>query len=154
MIPATSASPATSRWVALDRTVVPLSTGDQASKRKKAPGGSPQVLEKAGFGQGNARKSKLFSWMFFGLAWLDFAGFGRIWIWLWIETAQSDYPMGLWYCPRLPRRLGHVDNPELRPLPAAVAVDRERAGEVHRRAPEAHDRLAERLAGGAERNSL
>jgi hypothetical protein len=38
--------------------------------------GSAQPIEKAQFGQGNPSKSKLFSLIFFGRAWPDFAGFG------------------------------------------------------------------------------
>jgi hypothetical protein len=45
-------------------------------KRKKAPWGSAQVFEKAQFRQENPRKSKPFSLMVFGRAWVDFAGFG------------------------------------------------------------------------------
>jgi hypothetical protein len=36
---------------------------------------SRQAIEKARFGKANPRKSKHFSWIFFGLALLDFAGF-------------------------------------------------------------------------------
>jgi hypothetical protein len=50
--------------------------GGPRSKRKKAPGGSAQVFEKAQFRQENPRKSKPFSLMVFGRALVDFAGFG------------------------------------------------------------------------------
>src|SRR6185437_16626468 len=56
--------------------------------------------------------------------------------------------------PILTRRLGDVDHPELRPLAAAVAVHRQRPGEMNRRALEAEERLAELLARGAERDPL
>jgi hypothetical protein len=51
-------------------------------QKKKVPGGSAQAIKKARFGQGNPRKSKPFSWIYFALAWVDFAGFGQIWNWL------------------------------------------------------------------------
>src|SRR6202035_2231507 len=54
----------------------------------------------------------------------------------------------------LSRRLGDADDPELRSLPPAIAVHGERAGEMHRRALEPDERLAELLARGAERDSL
>jgi len=47
----------------------------EANKRKKGSW-SAQPIGKAHFGQGNPRKSKPFSLIFFGLAWLDLAGFG------------------------------------------------------------------------------
>jgi hypothetical protein len=51
----------------------------KGGKRKKAPGGSAEVLEKARFGQGNPRKSKPFPLIFLArLGWIlpDLAKFG------------------------------------------------------------------------------
>jgi hypothetical protein len=48
----------------------------ESRERKKMPRGSAQPSEKARFGQGNQRKSKLFSWFSFAPAWPGFAGFG------------------------------------------------------------------------------
>ena len=50
---------------------------------------------------------------------------------------------------RLPS-LRQVDDPQLRPLPPAVAIDGKRAGEVDGRATQAGQRLAELLADRAE----
>jgi hypothetical protein len=44
------------------------------------PRGSAQAFEKVQFRKGKTRKSKLFSLIDFARAWLDFAGFGKIWI--------------------------------------------------------------------------
>jgi len=49
---------------------------EKAKEKKKMAWGSAQPLEKARFGQGNQRKCKPFSLIFFGLAWPDFAGLG------------------------------------------------------------------------------
>ena len=54
----------------------------------------------------------------------------------------------------LRRSLGNVDDPDLRPLPAAIAVDAERPCEMHRCTPEPGQRLAELFARGAERDAL
>ncbi len=54
----------------------------------------------------------------------------------------------------LVRRLGDVDDADLRPLAAAKAVDADCACEMHRRALEPNERLAELLARGAEGDAL
>jgi hypothetical protein len=49
---------------------------ERSGKRIFCHRGSLQPIERAQFGQGNPRKSKLFSLIFFERAWRDFAGFG------------------------------------------------------------------------------
>jgi hypothetical protein len=49
---------------------------EKGREKKKMAWGSAQPLEKARFGQGNPRKCKLFSLIFFGWAWPGFAGLG------------------------------------------------------------------------------
>jgi hypothetical protein len=73
----------------------PKDLGEEKEREKIfLPQGSLQPLERAQFGQGNPRKSKLFSLIFFGLAWRDFAGFGSIWFWLWRRRPPSDATKG------------------------------------------------------------
>jgi hypothetical protein len=45
-------------------------------EKEKMAWGSAQALENAHYRQENPRKSKPFPLIFFGRAWLDFAGFG------------------------------------------------------------------------------
>ena len=87
--------------------------GRGASKRKSA-WGSRKSLKRLDSDR-NPRKSKRFSWIHLARAWLDLLDLANLDL-AWIETAVR---------PCLPHSLRHVDNPELRPLPAAVAVHRQ-----------------------------
>jgi hypothetical protein len=58
--------------IALSAKAPPAGQGD---KKVFCPRGSLQPIEKAQNGQGNPRKSKLFSLIHFAPAWLGFAGF-------------------------------------------------------------------------------
>src|SRR5271163_3810333 len=58
-------------------------------RKEKIPGGSAQAFEKARFRHGNPRKSKAFPLIVLAPAWLDFARFCSIWIWLGIERNDN-----------------------------------------------------------------
>jgi hypothetical protein len=60
--------------------IAPSANGFPPAKRDEkdffCPRGSAQPLEKAQNGQGNPRKTRRFSLIYFAGAWVDFGGFG------------------------------------------------------------------------------
>jgi hypothetical protein len=61
-------------------------------EKEKMPCGSAQALEKARSGKADPRKSRPFPLILVGPAWLDFAPFGSIWLWLGFAPGAGGRP--------------------------------------------------------------